>query len=106
MPFTNSSPGLNSSKGGDSPASIAFLAVLNNPWGTTLRDLEELEKWPNVNPMNFKKAKCKALQLHVGAISRISVGWGMNGVINSLQEELRILVDGKLDMTQQYALAT
>ena len=74
-------------------------------WDAIQRDLDELDQQAQVNLMSFTKSKCKIFQLGRGS-PRYQCKLGNEGIEHSpLKKDLEVLANGKLDVSQQCALA-
>jgi len=69
------------------------------------RDLDRLERWTHVNLMKFNEAKCKVLHMGQGNPKHKYRFGGEYTESNPEEKDLKVLVEEKLNMTWQCALA-
>ncbi|KAF4798222.1 hypothetical protein TURU_068342 [Turdus rufiventris] len=68
--------------------------------GALQRDLEKSEKWAITNSREINKDKGCVLQLGWAALD-VQAEWGMRGWEAAVGQDLGVLVDGKLNTSQQ-----
>ena len=67
--------------------------------------LEELEDWAKTNYKRIKKTKCRILLQQDRSGVSICTDWSTRGWRAALWNESWVLADGKLNVSQQHALA-
>ena len=81
--------------------------VVNTPegWDAIQRDLDRIEQWTQVNIMKFSEVKCKVLHLSQGNIHYRYKLRNESIEFSTAKKDLGVLVNEKLDMSQQCVLA-
>ena len=84
---------------------LSSMVNTSEGWDTIQRDLDRLEQWAQENLIQYNKSKCKVLHLgHSNSCYQYNLGDVMMDY-SSVEKDLRVLVDSKLDVRQQCALA-
>ena len=90
--------------GSSAPSASLLMTPSCGVRSTHQGDLDRLEQWAQVNLMRFNKSKFKVLNLgHGNPCYQYKMGC-VRIEHSPSEKDLRILADGKLDMSQQCAL--